>query len=128
MRNQKMKLNNLKNLTSLHYFGILLFIFLIIHVIYVYSTRFEKTITIKEKHAFSTEGSMTSKNSIIKNTVSDQNGIIYQISPSFPLLHFTAAEVLLNIQKNKMYKISGYGWRIPILGIFPNIVSAVPQQ
>lgn len=129
MPKQKLKLYNSNNLTKFQYVIILVISFITIHVIYVYSTRFERTITIKDKHTFSTEGNVYSKYSTaIKNTVSDENGIIYEISSSFPLLHFRAAEILLNIEKNKKYKISGYGWRIPILGIFPNIVAAVPQQ
>lgn len=126
MLKTKMKLYNLNNT---HYYGLIILLTLIlIHVIYVYSTRFERIITIKEKQTFSSEGNITSKSSMIKNTVSDENGNIYQISSSLPLLHFTSAEILLNIEKNKKYKISGYGWRIPILGIFPNIVAIVSQQ
>ena len=100
------------------FYGALFLIFILVQIIYVYSTRFERVITIKEKHDFSS-------GKHIRNTISDEEGNVYQITSSYPLLHFTDAEIWLNIEKNKKYTILAYGWRIPILQLYPNIVAIV---
>lgn len=97
------------------FYALLLAILLLIQIVYVYLTRFVRTITVKEKHEFST-------GKHIRNTVSDEKGNVYQIQSSLPLLHFSEAEIWLKVEKNKKYTISAYGWRIPILGLYPNIV------
>jgi len=97
------------------FYGLLIAIFLIVQIVYVYFTRFERIITVKEKHEFST-------GKYIRNTVSDEEGNIYQIQSSLPLLHFSEAEIWLQIEKQRKYTILAYGWRIPILGLYPNIV------
>jgi signal transduction histidine kinase len=97
------------------FYGILLAAFLIIQIVYVYLTRFERIITVKEKHEFST-------GKYIRNTISDEEGNVYQIQSSLPLLHFREAEIWLQLEKNRKYTILAYGWRIPILGLYPNIV------
>lgn len=74
---------------------------------------------MKEKHEFST-------GKYIRNTVSDEKDNVYQVQQSLPLLHFREAEIWLKIEKNKKYIISAYGWRIPILGLYPNIVGLTP--
>jgi hypothetical protein len=97
------------------FYGILIVIFLIVQIVYVYATRFERIITVKEKHEFST-------GKYIRNTISDEEGNVYQIQSSIPLLHFREAEIWLQVEKKKKYTILAYGWRIPILGLYPNIV------
>jgi len=94
-------------------------VLIIIHIVYVYSTRFERTITIKERREFSTGGKY------IKNTILDENGNVYQVAFSIPLLHFKDAETWLRLETNMKFTVSGYGMRIPILGLYPNIVSIV---
>lgn len=91
-------------------------VIILVNVIYVYSTRFERTITVKEKHEYATGKYM-------RNTILDENSNAYQVSSSIPLLHFTDAETWLHLEKNNKYTISGYGWRVPILGMYPNIVT-----
>lgn len=91
-------------------------LYIIVQIVYVYFTRFERIITVKEKHEFST-------GKYIRNTISDEEGNIYQIQSSLPLLHFSEAEIWLQVEKNRKYTILAYGWRIPILGLYPNIVS-----
>ena len=103
------------------YLSILIAIF-ILNFVYVYSTRFERTITIKEKYNYASGGS---RNLTVSNTVMDETGNVYVIGNSLPLLHFTAAEILMKIEKDKTYRVQGYGWRIPILGMFPRITKLV---
>ena len=110
---------------NLKYFGanniyVYLFVALIvINCLYVWLTRFNRTITIKEKYNFA---SGSGKYQNLNNTVMDSEGRMYSISNSLPLLHFKAAEVMMAINKDKSYTVKGYGWRVPILGMFPNIV------
>jgi len=97
---------------------ILLIILTFIQVIYVYLTPFERTITITQKHEYSTGKYMN-------NTVLDSQGRVYQVSASWPLLHFKAPEVWLSLEVGKTYIVRGNGIRIPVLAMYPNIVGAV---
>lgn len=97
----------------------ILLAFIIITCLYVWLTPFSRTITIKEKYNFA---SGAGRSLSMKNTVMDSEGRVYAISNSFPLLHFTSAEVMMKIENGKTYTVKGYGWRIPILGMYPNIV------
>ena len=54
----------------------------------------------------------------------DENANVYKLSNSVFLLHFTSAEVMMKLEKDKQYVVKGYGWRVPFLGMYPNIVSA----
>ena len=101
------------------YCGIILLLF-VLNFVYVYATRFERTITIKEKYSFAAGSGRALS---LSNTVMDSEGRVYAISNSLPLLHFTSAEILVQLEKDKTYKVKGYGWRVPILGMYPNIVS-----
>lgn len=101
------------------FYAALLALLLIVQIVYVYFTRFERVITVKEKHEFST-------GKYIRNTISDEEGNVYQVQSSLPLLHFREAELWLKVEKNRKYTILAYGWRIPILGLYPNIVGLAP--
>jgi len=101
------------------FYAVLIVLLLIVQIVYVYFTRFERVITVKEKHEFST-------GKYIRNTISDEEGNVYQVQSSLPLLHFKEAEIWLKLEKSKKYTILAYGLRIPILGLYPNIVGLVP--
>lgn len=51
------------------------------------------------------------------------NGEVYEVANSFPVLHFTAAENWNTLEVGKSYKVTGNGIRIPILSLYPNIVT-----
>jgi hypothetical protein len=95
---------------------IFLALLLLIRCLYVYSTPFSRTITIKQKNDYSRGRS-------ISNTVADMNGEVYEVANSFPVLHFTAAENWNTLEVGKSYKVTGNGIRIPILSLYPNIVT-----
>jgi len=100
-------------------FGFLFFVlFLIGGAIYVFIFPFEKVIMLKNKSDYASGKKMY-------NTVSDNNDNVYIVTNAWPLLHFTSAEVLNKLIVGKSYRIRGYGVRVPIFGIYPNIVSAV---
>ena len=91
--------------------------FQILYTIYSYATYFEKTITIKEKDSL--------KNGKYgQNVVADSEGNIYSISNAIAYLFFTSTELYANLEDGKKYKITGFGKRIPLLNMFPSIISA----
>ena len=104
--------------------AIFLVVVLILNFVYVYATPYERTVIIVEKYNYAA-GSGRSLS--IMNTVSDDSNRIYRVGNCLPLLHFTAAEVLLSISAGSKYKLKGYGFRVPILGWYPNITSAIKQ-
>jgi hypothetical protein len=98
-------------------FILLVVFFLVTSMVYSYFTSFEKVITVKEKD------SMRS-GKYGKNIISDTDGNVYTIENSMFYEFFTAIELFTKIELNQSYKVKGFGYRIPILGIYPNIISA----
>jgi len=82
-----------------------------------YLTQFEKTITIDEKFAYGQRNGNS-------QSVSDKDNNVYEIRNSMLLFHFTSAEVFNSLDINSTYKVKGYGFRVPVLGMFPNIYHA----
>ena len=83
---------------------------------YSYATYFTKTITIKEKESL--------KNGKYgQNVVADTDGNIYSISNSIFYGFYTSTELYTKIVENQKYQVTGYGYRIPFLGLFPCIIS-----
>ena len=114
----------LENNTSLNLLMILSYffgIYFVLLAIYIYATRFEKTITVSEKYQYASGGG---RRLTINNSVQDQQGNVYRVSNQLLLLHFTAAEVLMNIRVGASYTVRGYGIRIPALGLYPVITEA----
>ena len=105
-----------KNFWSNKNIIIFIVIIIILIIIYTYGTKFEKIITVKEinnLYIYKSSG----------NFISDTNNNIYKISNSIFYLFFTSTELYDEIDSNKTYKIKGYGLRIPILGLYPQITS-----
>lgn len=106
------------NYFSINFIIIYVFIiYIIINIIYIYSTYFEKEIIIKNLNFFK-----NSKN--LMNTLVDDKNNVYKVNNSIYYGFFTSAELYLSLEENNKYKIKGYGLRIPFLSIFPNIISA----
>lgn len=64
------------------------------------------------------------------NLISAKDGTLYKVMDAWMLLHFKSAEVL-NVLTNKSaetFWVSGYGTRVPALGLYPVITSAIPQN
>lgn len=98
-------------------FIFLVVFFLVTSIVYSYFTSFEKIITVKEKDSVRT-------GKYGKNIVSDTDGNVYTIENSILYDFFTAMELFTEIELNQSYKVKGFGYRIPILGVYPNIISA----
>ena len=86
-------------------------------MIYAYSTRTHKIITIKSSNYFKSSNKGY-------NLILDTNNNSYQIRNSIYYLFFTAAELYQELEINKTYKITYYGYRIPILNTYPIIIDA----
>lgn len=98
-------------------FILLVVFFLVTTMVYSYFTSFEKTITVKEKDSVRT-------GKYGKNIIADTDGNVYSIANSVFYDFFTAMELFTKIELNQTYKVKGFGYRIPIFGIYPNIISA----
>ena len=95
----------------------LLIIIIFFFMLYSYLTRFEKIITVKEVnnlYIYKSNG----------NFISDIDNKLYKILNNIFYLFFTSTELYDKIDENKTYKITGFGKRIPILGLYPQIINA----
>lgn len=87
------------------------------------STKFSNhVITIKKDDI--TKASMNGR--ATRNLIGDTTGNIYSVSSNPLLLFFKSAEILNMLEEGKTFKISGYGKRIPMFGVYPQITHAVP--
>jgi hypothetical protein len=96
---------------------IIFIILLFLNIIYTYSTYFEKIIKVKELNILRSYKRMI-------NIVNDYDGNVYIVSNSLYYGFFKSTELYTMFDVNKSYKITGYGYRIPILGFYPSIISA----
>jgi hypothetical protein len=83
-------------------------------MVYTYGTNDTKTINIKKKYQFTTNG-------YTKFMLIDTNDTHYCVNNTFWYWKWDATEDWNKIEKNNSIKINYYGYRIPFLGIFPNI-------
>ena len=94
----------------------LVLIFVIVFYMYYFFTKFENvTIKINNNNLLKATGEFS------ENLLSDDKGNIYKISNNLLILYFTAAETLNKLESGKSYIVSGYGKRIPLLGLYPQI-------
>ena len=96
---------------------LIIIIFIVLYCIYIYGTRYSKTITVEHIYHFSHSDRGGS------NTIYDTNDNVYIVQNQILYMFFTSAELFNYFKIDKKYKITGYGWRIPILNLYPNILS-----
>lgn len=100
---------------------VLLCLQVLVDVLLVVFTRFERTITVKSKEPYSTgEG----RSFTTRNVVSDSEGRLYSVRSAPLLLHFSSAEVFATLKEGATFKVAGYGVRVPLLGWYPTLMSA----
>lgn len=98
---------------------LLLFVlYIILFYIYYFTTKFEKTITVKSEFM---KGDTLEKNRL-NNYVSDVNNTVYKLQNHYLLWQFTTTNNISILEKNKTFKIRGYGIRVGFLGLYPNII------
>ena len=95
---------------------VLLLCFIFIVPLYVFSTKFQKTITIKNKYT-------TSSGSKIIYTVVDSNNNIYTIENVWFFGNFEKAQTYNSINLNSNYNVSGYGFTMNMISFYPSIYS-----
>lgn len=91
--------------------------FILISFMYSYFSTFKKVITVKEKYSI-----MSGKYG--QNVITDSDGNVYSISNSMYHNFFTATELFTKIAVGQTYRVNGFGYRIPFLSIYPNIIKA----
>ena len=84
------------------------------HLCYAITTKEEKEIMVLKKYKFD-------RNGFTEFMIIDQNGKHYNINNSLWYWKWNAIEEWNLIEKHKNIRIKFYGFRIPILGIFPNV-------
>jgi hypothetical protein len=111
-----MKNEIIRRLYEFRYYIYVLVFVLVINMLYVYATRFEKTIKIKETNVFRGKYGI--------NTVADTDGNLYSVKNSLFYLFFNSTELYTSFDVGNSYKITGYGYRIPVINEYPNIIRA----
>jgi hypothetical protein len=94
---------------------------LISHGLYTLSTIDKKTIEIKDKYQFTANG-------FTNFMIVDVNNNHYRVNNSFWYLKYDSIEDWCKMDKSNKIQVKFYGFRIPILGIFPNIIEVYSFQ
>jgi hypothetical protein len=84
---------------------------------YAILTREEKEIIVKKKYKFDRSG-------FTEFMIIDSNGKHYNLNNSLWYWKWDSIEDWYLIKEGQKLSTLTYGWRIPILGMFPNIVSS----
>jgi hypothetical protein len=84
--------------------------------LYAIFTREEKEIIVKKKYQFDRSG-------FTDFMVIDSNGKHYNLNNSLWYWKWNSIEDWHSIKEEQKLNTLTYGWRLPILGLFPNIVS-----
>ena len=90
-------------------------IMLALHGYYVISTKETKNICIAKKYKFV-------RNGFTEFMIIDKEGKHYNINNSLWYWKWNSLEDWYKIETNKEINVKYYGWRLPIFGLFPNIV------
>lgn len=82
---------------------------------YTFGTGFTQQITIKDKYIAQHDG--FSRYMIVNNSDNP-----YRVAKNLWYMKFDNAETWNQLEKNKTYEIKGYGLRVPMLSLYPNII------
>ena len=87
------------------------------HALYSFTTLKRDTIEIDKKYKFT-------QNSNTQFMIIDKNNKHYNVNNSFWYWKWDSIEDWNTLRENDTIKIKYYGFRIPIFGAFPNIISS----
>jgi len=87
------------------------------HLCYAIGTKEEKEIIVSKKYKFD-------RNGFTEFMIIDNSGKHYNLNNSIWFWKWNSIEDWNLIQENKKIAIKFYGWRVPLFGIFPNIVNS----
>ena len=82
--------------------------------LYAYSTQKQQTITVIKKYTFC-------RNGFTEFMIIDTNNKHYNVNNSWWYWKWNSLEDWSKIEPNDTVYIKYYGWRIPFLGLFPNV-------
>jgi hypothetical protein len=104
---------------------ILLVIAVGLNTLYVFGTAGEDTIRIKRlDHKVVKAGDSVSDEYLV---FTEENGV-YKNVDCILRLKFSSSDLQGSLEPGKKYKIQFYGWRIPALSHYPNIIAAQEIQ
>ncbi len=91
------------------------------HGVYAFGTSETKFIKIKEKYKFD-------RNGFTEFMIIDENDNHYNVNNSVWYWKWNSIEDWHKIETSKQIDIKYYGWRVPLLGLFPNIIMSRQDQ
>ena len=88
----------------------------LVKLAYFKGTQFEKEIRVKNKYIRVGSGNHG-------YMINDTKGHIYRLGSSIWAWHWTPAELWNSLEQDQNYKVHGYGWRVSVLRLYPNVIS-----
>lgn len=85
------------------------------HLAYAYGTSEDSEITIRKKYSFV-------ENGFTKFMIQDFRNQHYCVNNSLWFWKWDCIEDWSKLEEGESYRVKRYGWRVPILSLFPNIV------
>jgi hypothetical protein len=85
------------------------------HGAYAFGTAETKLINVKDKYTFSRDG-------FTEFMIIDENNKHYNVNNSFWYWKWDSIEDWSKLEIDKQLSIKYYGWRVPVFGLFPNII------
>lgn len=55
-------------------------------------------------------------------------GVVYENEDAWFFLKWNSGDILRDLNVGERYSFHVYGWRVPFLSWYPNIISATPRQ
>jgi hypothetical protein len=107
-----------RNNMILIYLSIIIIVLIFIHIIYFYNSKFEKDIVVKEKYI---ENATSRRSSTANYYVVATDNTIYNIGNIWWKNDFNQADDYAKLDAGKTYHVKGYGFRMPIFGLFHKI-------
>lgn len=104
------------------YIAIILIV-IILSVIFEVGSGFEKEITISKKYTMLNGVRYLTTRYMVTAT----DGSIYQVSNVWWLADFNNVEDWNNMDVGKTYRVKGWGYRIPLFNVFPNVYEIVSK-
>ncbi len=91
------------------------------HGIYAYSTEEKDAILVTKKYKMN-------RNGFTDFMIIDDKGRHFNVNNSLWYWKWNSVEDWHNIEENKQLFIRYYGWRIPVIGLFPNVTLSDKAQ
>lgn len=88
-------------------------------VAYQHGTGFEDVICVADKYQRGGAG-----DSGISMMVATEDGRTMKVADAITHLHFRSADVYSTLREGSCYAVTGFGWRVGLLSMFPVIVTA----